>query len=177
MRTLTGAVVGSFVFFWLAPGMVAGVGPYLVSGWRVGPPLLGFSSGRILGGVVAVAGLVSLVECFGRFAIKGLGTPAPIAPTERLVVSGLYRHVRNPIYVAVVALILGQALLLGSVALVGYSVVTWLLFHAFVMAYEEPTLRRQFGSSYDDYSANVPRWWPRMTPWRDASSALRRKDD
>ncbi len=115
---------------------------------------------------MAAMGVVGLVECFARFAIKGRGTPAPIAPTEHLVVSGLYRYVRNPIYLAVLAVIVGQALLLGSVGLLEYAGLVWLLFHGFVVAYEEPTLRRQFGPSYDMYRTNVPRWWPRMKPWR-----------
>src|SRR5262245_27003151 len=111
-------------------------------------------------------GVAGLVECFGRFALKGHGTPAPIAPPENLVVSGLYRHVRNPMYVAVVCSIVGQALLFGSVVLLEYAGVVWLLFHVFVLGYEEPTLRQQFGSSYAAYRANVRRWWPRLTPWQ-----------
>src|SRR5262245_54697416 len=126
------------------------------------------SCGRIVGGIVLAIGVVGLVECFGRFALKGHGTPAPIAPPENLVVSGLYRHVRNPIYVALVCAIVGQALLFGSVMLLEYAGVVWLLFHVFVLGYEEPTLRQQFGSSYAAYQANVPRWWPRLTPWQDA---------
>jgi protein-S-isoprenylcysteine O-methyltransferase Ste14 len=165
MRTVTGALLGSLLFFWIAPVSVAGWGPYLVSGWRMQPALLGLTPGRYVGGGLAAAGLAGLLECFARFAIKGRGTPAPIAPPERLVVSGLYRHVRNPMYVALVALVFGQALLFGSSALVEYSAIAWLGFHVFVVGYEEPALRRQFGASYDDYRAHVPRWWPRLTPW------------
>ena len=112
-----GSLIGSFVFFWIAPGTVAGWVPYTLSKWRLQPPLLGIPGGRVVGGVVTAVGVAILVECFFRFAIEGRGTPAPIAPTERLVVSGLYRHVRNPMYVAVVAIIAGQALLFGSVVL------------------------------------------------------------
>jgi protein-S-isoprenylcysteine O-methyltransferase Ste14 len=162
-----GAIVGSFVFFWLAPGIVAGWIPYLLTGWRPQPPLFGLTAGRLLGGVVAAGGLVCVIECFARFALKGRGTPAPVAPTEDLVVSGLYRHVRNPMYVAVVALVVGQALILGSPDLLIYAGVIWLLFHLFVLVYEEPTLERQFGASYQVYRANVPRWWPRARPWAD----------
>lgn len=110
-------------------------------------------------------GLTVNVESFVRFALKGFGTPAPIAPPERLVVSGLYRFVRNPMYVGVLAAILGQALLLGSVTLLEYAGVVWLGFTAMVVVYEEPTLRRTFGASYERYCANVRRWWPRLTPW------------
>jgi protein-S-isoprenylcysteine O-methyltransferase Ste14 len=97
-----------------------------------------------------------------------LGTPAPIAPTQNLVVTGLYRYVRNPIYVALVAVILGQAVLFGDQRLLGYGVLVWLAFHAFVVGYEEPALVRRFGTEYEDFRANVPRWIPRLTPWRAA---------
>ena len=169
MRSVTGALFGSLLFFWIAPVAVAGWGPYLVSGWQMHAPFLGVQARRFLGGCLVVAGLLGLLECFGRFALKGRGTPAPIAPPEHLVVSGLYRHVRNPMYVALVTILFGQALLLGSVALLEYAAIAWLLFHVFVLAYEEPTLRRQFGSSYDAYRAHVPRWWPRFRPWTGAS--------
>jgi protein-S-isoprenylcysteine O-methyltransferase Ste14 len=159
------AVLGSLVFFIIAPATVAGWIPYWLSRWRVQPPLLGVPGERFVGGVLVGLGIAGLVECFGRFALEGRGTPAPVAPTRSLVVSGLYRHVRNPMYVAVVSVILGQALLLGSRVLLLYAGVVWLLFHAFVRVYEEPTLRRQFGASYEAYRANVRRWWPRLTPW------------
>jgi len=156
------------VFFWIAPGSIAGLVPYLLSRWRFHPPLLGVPAGRVVGGIVLAMGVAGLVECFGRFALKGHGTPAPIAPPENLVVSGFYRHVRNPIYVAVVCAIVGQALLFGSVVLLEYAGVVWLLFHVFVVGYEEPTLQQQFGTSYAAYRANVRRWWPRLTPWQGA---------
>ena len=107
-----------------------------------------------------------LLDSFARFALEGLGTPAPIAPPRNLVVSGLYRHVRNPIYVAVVAVILGQAVLFADWRLLGYGALIWLAFHTFVLAYEEPTLRQSYGAEYESYRANVPRWLPRLTPWR-----------
>jgi protein-S-isoprenylcysteine O-methyltransferase Ste14 len=157
------------VFFVIAPGTIAGWVPYVLSKWRIQPPLLGVSGGRVVGGVLAAVGVAILVECFWRFASEGRGTPAPVAPPERLVVSGVYRHVRNPMYVAVLAVIEGQALLFGSVILLGYAGVVWLLFHGFVLLYEEPTLRRKFGPSYDVYRANVRRWWPRIRPWRGSS--------
>ncbi len=165
MTSRVGAILGSFVFFLIAPGTVAGWVPYLLSRWRIQPPLFGIPAGRLVGGVFVGVGVACLVECFGRVALKGRGTPAPIAPTENLVVSGLYRHVRNPMYVAVLSVILGQAVLFGSLLLLQYAGVVWLLFHVFVLAYEEPTLRQQFGSSYETYCANVRRWWPRLTPW------------
>jgi len=168
VTSTVGAVLGSFVFFWMAPGTIAGLVPYLLSRWRIQPPLLGVPAERVVGGIVLAMGVAGLVECFGRFALKGRGTPAPIAPPENLVVSGLHRHVRNPMYVAVVCAIVGQALLFGSVVLLEYAGVVWLLFHVFVLGYEEPKLRQQFGSSYAAYRANVGRWWPRLTPWQGA---------
>ena len=163
-------LLGSLVFFVIAPGTVAGLVPYALTKWRVQPPLLGSSAVRVVGVILAAVGVASLVDCFARFAIEGRGTPAPVAPPETLVVSGLYRQVRNPMYVAVLAIVVGQALLLGSVTLLAYAGALWLLFHGFVVLYEEPNLRRRFGPSYAAYRANVGRWWPRITPWRGSSS-------
>jgi protein-S-isoprenylcysteine O-methyltransferase Ste14 len=98
--------------------------------------------------------------------VQGVGTPAPVFPTRHLVVTGLYRYVRNPMYVAVVSSILGQGLFFGNVTLLKYGAFVWLLFHLFVLVYEEPTLRGSFGSEYDLFRANVPRWIPRLTPWK-----------
>jgi protein-S-isoprenylcysteine O-methyltransferase Ste14 len=166
------SLLGSFVFFWIAPVTVAGWIPWIITRWIIEPPLLGAGAGRWLGGLLIVAGAAMVVECFARFALEGRGTPAPVAPTESLVVSGLYRHVRNPMYVGVVAAIAGQGLLFGSLALLEYAALVWLAFFAFVMLYEEPYLRRRFGSAYEDYRAHVPRWWPRTTPWRGPSATI-----
>jgi protein-S-isoprenylcysteine O-methyltransferase Ste14 len=160
------ALVGSLVFFAVAPGVVAGGVPFWLTGWRMQPALLGFPALRVVGGTLVVAGLASLVESFWRFAVVGLGTPAPVAPPAHLVISGQYRHVRNPMYVAVLAIVFGQGLLLGSATLLGYGLVVWLFFHAFVLLYEEPTLGARFGTSYEAYRRNVRRWWPRIRPWR-----------
>jgi protein-S-isoprenylcysteine O-methyltransferase Ste14 len=160
------STIGSAIFFVLAPGTVAGLVPYMISGWRAGPPFLGIPAGRFAGGLLVAIGVLALLHCFARFALEGRGTPAPAAPTEVLVVSGLYRYVRNPMYVAVVCIIVGQAVLFGSAPLLGYGAIVWLSFHAFVLAYEEPTLRRRYGNAYDVYRANVPRWVPRISPFR-----------
>ena len=169
MASKPGAIIGSLVFLVLAPGVVAGCVPYTLSRWHLHTPLLGVQAGRWIGGALVVAGLAGLVDSFTRFALEGRGTPAPVAPTETLVVSGLYRHVRNPMYVAVVSAILGQALLFGSVAVLGYAGVIWGLFHVFVLVYEEPTLLRRYGDSYREYQRAVGRWWPRLSPWRPAA--------
>ena len=101
------AIIGSAIFLVIAPGTLAIYIPYAWTRWRIGPALLGFSWLRVIGALLIVAGLPVLIDSFLRFAIHGLGTPAPIAPPQRLVVTGLYRYVRNPMYVAVLLLILG----------------------------------------------------------------------
>ena len=169
MKTRTRAIAGSFVFFWVAPGVVAGVGPFVLVGWTMQPPLLGLPGVRVMGVAAVAAGLACLLHCFARFALEGRGTPAPVAQTEVLVASGLYRFVRNPMYVSVVIMISGQALLLGQVWLFAYAAVMLAVFHLNVLFYEEPTLRRRFGESYEAYCLHVGRWWPRPTPWRGSS--------
>jgi protein-S-isoprenylcysteine O-methyltransferase Ste14 len=129
-------------------------------------PLLGFSGFRVMGALMIAAGIAVVLDSFARFALQGLGTPAPILPTRHLVVSGLYRYVRNPMYVGVLGIILGQGLLFGDGRLFAYGVLLWLAVHVFVVGYEEPTLRRSFGSEYEVFLRNVPRWIPRLSPWR-----------
>jgi protein-S-isoprenylcysteine O-methyltransferase Ste14 len=160
------AVLGSAVFFMVAPFTLAGLVPWSITGWHLQPPFLGLELTRGIGAIMILAGVPELVDAFARFALQGLGTPAPIAPPRNLVVTGLYRYVRNPIYVAVVAIILGQAVLMGDWRLIVYSALLWLAFHVFVVAYEEPTLEQAFGREYEAFRAAVPRWIPRMTPWR-----------
>jgi protein-S-isoprenylcysteine O-methyltransferase Ste14 len=124
---------------------------------------------RILGWALLGLGAAVLLEAFGRFVIEGIGTPAPVAPTEKLVVGGLYRYVRNPMYLAVAAVILGQAAVLGRGVLVVYAVVFGVVVRSFVHWYEEPMLRRQFGADYDSYLRTVPGWWPRLRQRRSGS--------
>ena len=161
----TKSILGSVVFLVLAPGLIAGYVPWLFSRWRLSPPLLGVSAFRVVGGLLVVAGLPVLLDSFRRFAVEGLGTPAPVMPTQHLVVTGWYRFVRNPMYVAVAALIFGQGLLFGNVRVLEYGLVVFAAFYVFVLGYEEPTLRRTFGPEYARFSANVPRWFPRLRPW------------
>ena len=156
------AVIGSTIFLFIAPGFIAGWVPWRISHWRVEPPFFGLILFRFVGVLLISVGLVIILDSFGRFALQGLGTPAPVFPTRHLVVTGLYRYVRNPMYVAVVSAILGQALLLGNVALLEYGALVWLLFHLFVLLYEEPTLRASFGSEYELFCTDVPRWIPRL---------------
>jgi protein-S-isoprenylcysteine O-methyltransferase Ste14 len=116
--------------------------------------------------LVIAAAVPIVLESFARFALQGVGTPAPVFPTQRLVVSGFYRYVRNPMYVAVVSIVLGQALVFGDVRVLAYGVVAWLVTHLFVLFYEEPTLRRTFGVEYENYCKHVRRWVPRLRPWQ-----------
>jgi protein-S-isoprenylcysteine O-methyltransferase Ste14 len=158
----TTALIGSALFLVLAPGTIAGLIPWLIVRWPAPPGSDGWVGVALL---LLVGGTVLLGDCFLRFATQGLGTPAPVAPPQRLVITGAYRHVRNPMYVAVVSLILGQAALFGSWPLALYGCAIWAAFYAFVLAYEEPTLRRQFPQDYAAFFAAVPRWIPRLTPW------------
>ncbi len=157
------AAAGSLVFLLLAPGVTAGLVPWLLTGWHARHRLLPL---QVAGTLLLVAGIVVLVEAFARFVFEGLGTPAPVAPTKRLVVGGLYRYVRNPMYLAVTATIVGQALLLGRPELLLYALVFLAVVVAFVRGYEEPKLQRQFGAEYEEYRRAVPGWWPRRRPWR-----------
>ena len=136
------AVLGSALFFLVAPCVLAGLIPWSMTRWEFRPAFFGLEGARSVGVLLILVGLPGLVDSFARFALQGLGTPAPVAPTKNLVVTGLYRHVRNPIYLAVVAIILGQAMLFGDWRLVLLGALFWLAFHLFVVAYEEPTLRR-----------------------------------
>ena len=160
------AILGSAIFLVIAPGTIAGYVPWRISGWHLAAPLLVSSSLRLVGVLLIVAGASVLLDSFVRFALQGLGTPAPIFPTYHLVVSGLYRYVRNPMYVAVMSLILGQGLFFGSVRVLEYGFAVWVGFHLFVLIYEEPTLRKSYGPEYVEFCANVPRWIPHLRPWR-----------
>ncbi len=160
------AILGSLIFLVIAPGIVAGYVPWWISRWQIQAPLFGISSLRLIGVALIAVGLPVLLESFARFALQGIGTPAPVFPTRHLVATGLYRYVRNPMYIAVVMLILGQGLFFGTVRVLEYGVAVWASFFLFVLVYEEPTLRRAYGSEYEEFCANVPRWIPRLRPWR-----------
>lgn len=165
--TRTAAALGSLGWLLVAPGTVCGVVPWLITGWRrPGDPVSWIDS---LGWLLVLAGAAVLVHAFVAFAWHGRGTPAPAAPTERLVVTGAYRHVRNPMYVAVLAVVLGQVLLFASGGLFAYLVVIGISMASFVHIYEEPTLRESYGPAYDEFCENVPRWRPRLTPWQGAT--------
>jgi protein-S-isoprenylcysteine O-methyltransferase Ste14 len=163
------AAAGSLVFLLLAPGVTAGLVPWLLTGWSVDesfawPPL------QVLGALLVIAGTAIVLHAFARFVVEGLGTPAPVAPPEQLVVGGLYRYVRNPMYVAVASTIIGQALLLGRPVLLAYAALFMAVVAAFVRWYEEPALTERFGDEYAAYRRAVPPWHPRLQRWRAGRS-------
>jgi protein-S-isoprenylcysteine O-methyltransferase Ste14 len=157
--------VGSALFFVVAPGTVVGAVPWLLTGWRVQDPLPYWTPLRVVGAVLLIAGVAVAAQAFVRFVVEGLGTPVPVAAPERLVVGGLYRYVRNPMYVALLVALVGEALLLGQLSLVAYAAVVCVITNLFVRFYEEPALRRRFGDQYEAYRRAVPGWWPRLRPY------------
>jgi protein-S-isoprenylcysteine O-methyltransferase Ste14 len=159
------AILGTAVFLVLAPGTVAVLAPWWINGWQVHAHFAGLTPLRVLGALLIAAGAAVLLDSFARFAWQGIGTPAPIYPTRHLVVRGFYRYVRNPIYVSLLLIIVGQALVFADVSLVIYAFCAWLATHLFVLFYEEPKLRRSFPGDYARFTAHVPRWIPRLTPW------------
>jgi protein-S-isoprenylcysteine O-methyltransferase Ste14 len=137
--------------------IVAGIVPWLFTRWDgdQGSVLL-----KVLGILVLLIGGALVVETTARFALQGRGTPAPWSPPERFVERGSYRFVRSPMYLGVLLLVVGQALLLGQKVLYAWAVAAWLMFTGFLVFYEEPQLRDRFGASYDDYRRRVRRWIP-----------------
>ena len=160
------AAFGSAAFLVVAPGVVAGLGPWLLTDWRASDPPTPLV---VLGAALIALGTGVLLHAFVLFVVEGRGTPAPIAATDRLVVGGLYRHVRNPMYLAVAATIVGQALLLDRPVLLAYAAVFWAVVATFVHSYEEPTLSARYGEAYAAYRRAVPGWWPRLRGWSPQS--------
>jgi len=152
------------VFFVLAPGTMAGLVPWLITGWD--RPSGGVGVLDVVGVALVLAGAAVVVTCFVRFVREGRGTPAPVAPTETLVVGGLYRYLRNPMYVGVASAIAGQALLFRSLGVTVWLALFLFAVVSFVKGYEEPQLAEQFGASYQRYRREVPGWWPRRTPYQ-----------
>lgn len=165
------AAVGSAVFFVLAPGIVVGLVPWLITGWEFREPAPYWVIAQVLGAILVCAGLVPLVHAFVQFAKAG-GTPAPVTPTDYLVVTGFNRYVRNPMYVGCLIALVGQALLFGQFTVVIYAVAAWAVTAAFVRWYEEPTLAGTFGAEYDAYRAAVPAWLPRLRPYDPPSPPM-----
>lgn len=158
------AALGSLAWFVLTAGAFAGVLPWLLTGWRVHQPLPYWAAAEAVGGLAICAGLIATVHPFVEFTRAG-GTPFPAAPTERLVVSGFHRYVRNPIYLGAVLIFLGEALLFGRLSMLGYAFGGWVAAAVFVRWHEEPALTRRFGAQYEAYRREVPAWRPRLRPW------------
>jgi protein-S-isoprenylcysteine O-methyltransferase Ste14 len=159
MRKTLAPILQTAIFTVVVPGTVAFYLPMLLVG--------GFHQPR--NGLLSWIGVVGMVvgaaiyfRCAWEFAVRGLGTPAPIAPTQFLVTTALHRYLRNPIYIGVALVILGEAALFRSVHLLEYAALMLTMAHVFVVLYEEPTLHRQFGDSYEEYRRSVPRWIPRF---------------
>ena len=162
--------MGSAIFFVVAPGVVAGFLPWLFTGWHARTLPDGWAPVAVVlwvvGAAMVIVGAGVIVTAFARFVTEGLGTPAPVAPPTRLVVGGLYRYVRNPMYVALLCCLVGQTLLLLQPVLVWYTLFVAASVVSFVKLYEEPHLAGQFGADYDAYRRHVPGWWPRLRPWQ-----------
>lgn len=152
-------VLKSILFFILAPCTVAGFIPlgFLRTGSQTQPGVLSYFAFPLW-----FFGIAMLVWCFWDFVQKGKGTPTPTEPPKELVVSGLYNHVRNPMYVGIAAILIGHFLWFGFWNLLLYSIVVVIAFHSFVTLYEEPNLRQRFGAAYEEYLTRVPRWIPRV---------------
>jgi protein-S-isoprenylcysteine O-methyltransferase Ste14 len=165
MTSARRSVVVSVLFtLFGGPGLVLVYLPWLFTRFRVpsSQPL----AQAIAAILLIVIGLIPLFESIVRFVVKGRGTLVPSVPTERLVVSGLYRYVRNPMYVGVITALAGETLLLERRSMLFYLLIVALCMHLFVCLYEEPRLTRTYGDAYLAYKRAVPRWLPRMSPWR-----------
>jgi protein-S-isoprenylcysteine O-methyltransferase Ste14 len=158
-----GLLIRNLAFTVLVPGMVAGVVPYLIA--TSSPDRLRFDPGlaRLAGLVLIALGAAIYLWCLTDF-IRAQGTPAPIDPPKEVVARGLYRVIRNPMYVGVLSMVLGEAITVGAGLVAIYAGVLMAVFHLFVVGYEEPTLRKQFGDAYEHYCRDVPRWIPHQKP-------------
>jgi len=157
MASSTGPIVKTAIFTVFVPGTVIVYVPIRLVGGLTRP-----AAGPLtwLGAIVIAVGAAIYFRCAWEFAVRGLGTPAPIAPTKYLVTTALHRYVRNPMYIGVLLVLLGEAGLFRAPVLLGYAAFFFGTVYLFVILYEEPTLRRQFGESYEEYRRTVPRWIP-----------------
>lgn len=150
-------VLNTILFTIFVPGTVLVYIPYGLTGKFHSP-----ASGSLgwLGAALILPGAAVYFRCAWEFAVRGLGTPAPIAPTKYLVTTALHRYVRNPMYIGVFSVLVGEVLLFRSLRLLAYLAFCCVAVQLFVVFYEEPTLHRQFGESYEQYRRSVPRWIP-----------------
>src|ERR1700723_1536664 len=160
MTRAVGPILKTILFTILVPGSVLVLIPQRLLGGFPRP-----AAGPLtwLGGLIILLGGSIYFRCAWEFAVRGLGTPAPIAPTKFLVTPALHRYVRSPMYIGVFGVILGEAATFRSGRLLAYAGFFCVLVQLFVIFYEEPTLRLQFGESYEEYRRSVPRWIPRLS--------------
>jgi protein-S-isoprenylcysteine O-methyltransferase Ste14 len=151
-------ILKTLLFTLLAPCSVTLAVPYLLLRSRAEIFPVHWNSLQLAGIVLIIAGVAIYIWCAGDFISKGKGTPAPYEPPKELVIKGLYRYSRNPMYVGVLSVVAGEALFFTSLSILIYTLALLLLFHLRVTLYEEPTLKRLFGQSFDDYCGRVPRW-------------------
>lgn len=151
------AMLKTLIFTILVPGTVTILIPRWLLSADASQPT---GTLRFIGLIPIATGAAIYLWCAWDFASKGRGTPAPIDPPKELVARGLYRFVRNPMYIGVLSILIGEAVLSASSALLGYAALVFLLFYLFVVLYEEPALKKKFGEAYTNYCAAVPRWTP-----------------
>jgi protein-S-isoprenylcysteine O-methyltransferase Ste14 len=152
-------ILKTFLFTILVPGFVAVWLPYRIARPVSKPPLDAIT---IIAGLLTGLGAAAYLSSAWNFAYYGLGTPAPVDPPQTLIARGLHRYVRNPMYLAVLLIVTGQAVLFRAWPLLIYAAGLWLCFHLFVLFYEEPVLEKKFGATYEEYRRSVPRWIPRF---------------
>ena len=158
-RTLFSLFLSNLIFTVLQPGIVAGLLPMLLVRNLLNDtftPHFGYH--HYAGITVSLAGLVVMLVCIVSFAVKGRGTLSPLDPARRLIVSGLYKYSRNPMYVGVMLILWGEAIFFRSASLWIYSCIIFGAFNAFIIFYEEPRLSKDFGVQYGDYQRRVRRW-------------------
>ena len=156
-------IIKTLVFTLLLPGVFLVLVPYFLLSWFGDEFNVEIGSFRYFGALPVLLGVLIYIQCAWSFVSLGKGTPAPVDPPKELVVQGLYKHVRNPMYLGVLFLLIGEVIFFGSLLLILYTALVFLCFHVFVVVYEEPHLRARFGDSYKRYRESVPRWIPR---WR-----------
>jgi protein-S-isoprenylcysteine O-methyltransferase Ste14 len=153
----------TIAFTVIAPGTLIVLIPYLLSLLNLGRISVESYSPGFLGWTLVLVGAAMYFWSAFNFTFLGKGTPAPIAPPKTLVIRGLYRFVRNPMYIGAIFILLGETLLFGSILVLAYAALRVLLWHRFVVSYEEPRLRTRFGEAYERYCSSVPRWLPRFS--------------
>jgi len=155
-------VLRTLIFVVVLPAAVLVYIPNRILAASSGLPSFDLGWFKLAGWVPIAVGAAVLVWCWVGFVAEGRGTPAPYDPPRQLVTGQLYRWVRNPMYVALVIVLLGESVAFQSLALLVYAGVVWLGCYLFVVLYEEPALHRRFGAAYDTYRGQVPRWLPRL---------------